>query len=282
MVEVKGLTKIYKLSNRQKKEMNIKDSKKIAVDNVSFTANEGEIFGLLGPNGAGKTTTLRVISTLLKPTRGEVLVEGHDTVKEAELARADICFLTNELKLDPKFTPRYLFRMFGRLHGLSDEIIDARQEELFSIFGIVDFQDKKIEELSTGMKQKASIAVSLVHDPKVVIFDEPTNGLDIITARAVTDYLFELKRKGKVVIVSTHIMSEAQKLCDRIGMIIGGRNVITGTLSEILESTNTTDLEDAFFAIYRTTITNEDELRELNDLDKQIKLHESGNDGEDV
>ena len=282
MVDVKGLTKIYKLSNRQKKEMNIKDSKKIAVDNVSFTANEGEIFGLLGPNGAGKTTTLRVISTLLKPNRGEVLVEGHDTVKEAELARADICFLTNELKLDPKFTPRYLFRMFGRLHGLSDEIIDARQEELFSIFGIVDFQDKKIEELSTGMKQKASIAVSLVHDPKVVIFDEPTNGLDIITARAVTDYLFELKRKGKVVIVSTHIMSEAQKLCDRIGMIIGGRNVITGTLSEILESTNTTDLEDAFFAIYRTTITNEDELRELNDLDKQIKLHESGNDGEDV
>ena len=280
MVEVNGLTKIYKLSGKQKKEMNIKDSKKIAVDNVSFTANEGEIFGLLGPNGAGKTTTLRVISTLLKPTAGEVLVEGHDTVKEAELARADICFLTNELKLDPKFTPRYLFRMFGRLHGLSEEVIDARQEELFNIFGIVDFQDKKIEELSTGMKQKASIAVSLVHDPEVVIFDEPTNGLDIITARAVTDYLFELKRKGKVVIVSTHIMSEAQKLCDRIGMIIGGRNVITGTLSEILEATNTTDLEDAFFAIYRTTITNEDELRELSDLDKQIKLHESGNDGE--
>ncbi len=280
MVEVNGLTKIYKLSGKQKKEMNIKDSKKIAVDNVSFTANEGEIFGLLGPNGAGKTTTLRVISTLLKPTAGEVLVEGHDTVKEAELARADICFLTNELKLDPKFTPRYLFRMFGRLHGLSEEVIDARQEELFNIFGIVDFQDKKIEELSTGMKQKASIAVSLVHDPKVVIFDEPTNGLDIITARAVTDYLFELKRKGKVVIVSTHIMSEAQKLCDRIGMIIGGRNVITGTLSEILEATNTTDLEDAFFAVYRTTVTNEDELRELNDLDKQIKLHESADDGE--
>ncbi len=280
MVEVNGLTKIYKLSGKQKKEMNIKDSKKIAVDNVSFTANEGEIFGLLGPNGAGKTTTLRVISTLLKPTAGEVLVEGHDTIKEAELARADICFLTNELKLDPKFTPRYLFRMFGRLHGLSEEVIDARQEELFNIFGIVDFQDKKIEELSTGMKQKASIAVSLVHDPEVVIFDEPTNGLDIITARAVTDYLFELKRKGKVVIVSTHIMSEAQKLCDRIGMIIGGRNVITGTLSEILEATNTTDLEDAFFAIYRTTITNEDELRELNDLDKQIKLHERTDDGE--
>ena len=112
MVEVKGLTKIYKLTGRQKKELNIKDNTKIAVDDVSFTANEGEIFGLLGPNGAGKTTTLRVISTLLKPTKGEVLVEGHDTVREADLARADICFLTNELKLDPKFTPRYLFRMF--------------------------------------------------------------------------------------------------------------------------------------------------------------------------
>ncbi len=277
MVEVKGLTKIYKLTGRQKKELNIKDNTKIAVDDVSFTANEGEIFGLLGPNGAGKTTTLRVISTLLKPTKGEVLVEGHDTVREADLARADICFLTNELKLDPKFTPRYLFRMFGRLHGLSEEDIDKRQDELFNIFGIVDFQDKKIEELSTGMKQKASIAVSLVHDPKVVIFDEPTNGLDIITARAVTDYLFELKRKGKVVIVSTHIMSEAEKLCDRIGMIIGGRNVMTGALSEILNATGTDNLEDAFFSIYRTTITDESELRELSDLDRQIKLHE-GND----
>ena len=127
------------------------------------------------------------------------------------------------------------------------------------------------------MKQKASIAVSLVHDPKVVIFDEPTNGLDIITARAVTDYLFELKRKGKVVIVSTHIMSEAEKLCDRIGMIIGGRNVMTGALPEILNATGTDNLEDAFFSIYRTTITDESELRELSDLDRQIKLHE-GND----
>ena len=254
---------------------------KPVLKNVSFTANEGEIFGLLGPNGAGKTTTLRVISTLLKPTKGEVLVQGHNTASEAELARTDICFLTNELKLDPKFTPRYLFRMFGRLHGMSEEDIYSRQEELFNIFGIVDFQDKKIEELSTGMKQKASIAVSLVHDPKVVIFDEPTNGLDIITARAVTDYLFELKRRGKAVIVSTHIMSEAQKLCDRIAMIIGGRNVMSGTLDEILNATGTTDLEDAFFAVYRTTVTDENELRELNDLDKQIKLHGDGVRGEE-
>ncbi len=274
MVEVNGVSKVYKLSAKKQKEWNIKSNTKIAVDDVSFTANAGEIFGLLGPNGAGKTTTLRMIATLLKPSRGNITVCGHDTVTEGDAVRSNICFLTNELKLDPQFTPRYLFGMFGRLHGMTEEEIELRQTELFNVFGITEFQDKKVEELSTGMKQKASIAVSLVHDPQVVIFDEPTSGLDIITARAVTDYLGVLKRRGKVVIVSTHIMSEAEKLCDRVAMIINGKNVFEGTVSEILADTGSADLEDAFFSVYRGTITDEAEIRELNDLDNQIKLHE--------
>lgn len=257
MVEIKDLTKIYKLSKKQMAKLKTKDTVKLAVDHVSFTAKEGEIFCLLGPNGAGKTTTLRCIATLLNPTEGEVTVEGFDTVKQGQEVRANIAFLTNEVKLDPNFTPNYLFMFFGKLHGMTEKQIKARREELFSYFGITDFADKKIQDLSTGMKQKASIAISLVHDPKVIIFDEPTNGLDIITARAVTDYLKMLRNQGKIVIVSTHIMSEAQKLGDRMAMIINGRCAFSGMLSEALEQTGTEDLEDAFFEIYKQT-TEED------------------------
>ncbi len=258
MVEIKELTKIYKLSKRQMAKLKTKDSKKTAVDHVSFTAREGEIFCLLGPNGAGKTTTLRCIATLLDPTEGQVLVEGFDTVKQGPDVRANIAFLTNEVKLDPNFTPDYLFTFFGKLRGMTEKQIKARKDELFSYFGIAEFENKKISELSTGMKQKASIAVSLIHDPKVVIFDEPTNGLDIITARAVTDYLKMLKDQGKIVIVSTHIMSEAQKLADRIAMIINGKCAFLGLLSEALADTKAEDLEDAFFEIYKRTAVEAD------------------------
>lgn len=251
MVEISQLTKIYRLSKKQMRELKTKDTIKKAVDGISFTAKPGEIYGLLGPNGAGKTTTLRCISTLLKPTEGSVKVCGFDTVKESEKVRESIGFLTNEIKLDPQFSPEYMFEFFGHLHGMSEKDIGKRKEELFHYFGITEFKDKKIDELSTGMKQKAAIAVSLIHDPQVVIFDEPTSGLDIITARAVTDYLKLLKKRGKLVLISTHIMSEAQKLCDRIGIIINGHMVMEGTLYEILESTAQPDLEDAFFELYK-------------------------------
>ncbi len=250
MIKITNLTKVYKLGKKKMQELKTTNPKKIAVNGVSLEAHEGEIFRLLGPNGAGKTTTLRCVATLLKPTDGEISVCGYDTVKEGAKVRDNICFLTNEIKLDPNFTADYMFKFFGRLHGMSEEAIAARQEVLFNHFGINAFKDKKIEELSTGMKQKAAIAVSLVHDPKVVIFDEPTSGLDIITARGVTDYLKQLRDEGKIVIVSTHIMSEAEKLCDRIGVIISGRKVCEGTLQEILEETGGEDLEDAFFRLY--------------------------------
>lgn len=254
MVEIKNLTKVYKLTKKQMAEQKTKKNMKKAASDICLTAKPGEIYALLGPNGAGKTTTLRCVATLLKPTQGQVFVCGHDVEKEPEAARKSIAFLTNEIKLDPHFSPKYMFSFFGKLHGMKDEEIDARREELFDYFGITDFQDKKIEELSTGMKQKASIAVSLVSDPPVVIFDEPTSGLDIITARSVTDYLQKLKEAGKTVIISTHIMSEAEKLCDRLGVIISGKKVAEGTLAEVLEQTGTNDLEDAFFELYKKSV----------------------------
>ncbi len=250
MIQINELTKIYKLTAKKMQELKTKENTKIAVNNISLVAKPGEIYGLLGTNGAGKTTTLRCVATLLKPTKGQISVCGYDTVKDGQKVRDSIAFLTNEIKLDPNFSADYMFKFFGRLHGMSEEQIVARREELFNVFGINDFKNKKIEELSTGMKQKAAIAVSLVHDPEVVIFDESTSGLDIVTARNVTDYLKFLRDQGKTVIVSTHIMSEAEKLSDRIGVIINGNKVAEGTLSEIISQNEAEDLEDAFFRLY--------------------------------
>ncbi len=251
MIVIKDLTKVYKLTKKQMQEQKTKKNMKKAVDHLSLTAKPGEIYGLLGPNGAGKTTALRCVATLLKPTEGSISVCGLNSVEEPEKVREKISFLTNEIKLDPQFSPKYMFNFFGRLHGQDEQTINSRREKLFEHFEIKGFEDKKIDELSTGMKQKASVAVSLVHDPEVVIFDEPTNGLDIVTARNVTDYLKLLKKEGKTVIISTHIMTEAEKLCDRIGIIINGVLVMEGTLKEILAKTRTNDLEDAFFELYK-------------------------------
>lgn len=250
MIEVKNLTKIYKISKRQMKKAKTKDNIKHAVKDVSFEVKQGHIFGLLGPNGAGKTTTLRCISTLIKATDGSINVNGFDVIKESREVRKSISFLTNELKLDGYFTPNNTVDYFGKLYGMGEEELKKRKLGLFHYFGITDFRNTKIEDLSTGMKQKLSIAVSLIHDPAVVIFDEPTIGLDIITARAVTDYLMELRKQGKTIIISTHIMSVASKLCDEIAIILDGEIKTNGTLAEILESTKTENLEDAFFKVY--------------------------------
>lgn len=250
MIEIKNLTKIFKLTKKMKKELKTKDSEKIAVNNINLSIKEGEIFGILGTNGAGKTTTLRIISTLLKPTSGTVEVNGLDTVKNGEKVREKIGFLTSEIKLDPNFAPDYLFDFFGELRNIPKSTIKERKEKLFSYFGINDFKHKKIEELSTGMKQKAAIAVSLMHNPEIIIFDEPTSGLDIITAKSVLDYIKELKSENKTIIMSTHNMTEAEKVCDRIGIIIDGKLVFQGTIDEVVEKTDAKDLEEAFFKLY--------------------------------
>ena len=251
MIEIKNLSKIFKLNKKQMAELKTKDPVKTAVDDLSLTAKKGEIYGLLGPNGAGKTTTLRCIATIIKPTKGEIYVNGHEVQKEPEAVRTSIGFLTSDIKLDEQFDVDYMFQFFGRLHNVPKDVLNRRKEELFTYFGIKEFAHKQIKELSTGMKQKAAIAVSLAHNPDIVIFDEPTNGLDIITARSVTDYLKKLKDEGKLIIVSTHNMSEAEKLCDRIGIIVDGRKIAEGTLGELLHETGAEDLEDAFFELYR-------------------------------
>lgn len=251
MIEIRNLTKVYRLNKKQMKESKTTNPKKIAVNDLSLSAEAGEIYGLLGPNGAGKTTTLRCISTIIRPTKGEIYVAGHEVQKEPEKVREKIGFLTGDIKLDPQFSVDYMFDFFGRLHNIPGEQLKERKEELFTYFGIKDFAHKKIKELSTGMAQKAAISVCLAHDPDIVIFDEPTNGLDVVTARGVTDYLRKLRDEGKLVMISTHIMSEAEKICDRIGVVIDGCKVAEGTPQEIMHETGTTDLEDAFFELYR-------------------------------
>ena len=192
-LEVKNIVKTFKLSKKQQKLEKTDIKLKVAVNDLSFTAYPGEIFGLLGPNGAGKTTCLRAISTLIKPDSGDIIVGGSSVVDDSKEVRGKIGFLTSELKLEDHFTPSYLFTYFGKLHGIEEEAIEVRKTVLFSRFGIDDFREVKVGDLSTGMKQKASIAISLVHNPEFVIFDEPTNGLDVLTARSVTDYLVKLK-----------------------------------------------------------------------------------------
>jgi len=254
MVKVKNLKKIYKLSKKQKNKKNASKDSLIAVNNISFEAKSGEIFGLLGPNGAGKTTTLRCISTLIKPSEGEISVCGFDVFEDSFKVRENIALLTNDIKLDENFTPKYTMEYIGSLYGLSKEEICQRRTELFSYFNVDSYQDMKISELSQGMKQKLSIAVSLVHDPKVIIFDEPTNGLDVITAKAVTDYLLKLKKLGKTIIISTHIMNVAAKLCDKIAILLKGEICIDDNLDNILSKTNTLSLEEAFFKLYEQEV----------------------------
>ncbi len=250
MIEVTSLKKIYHLNKKEMKKRGETQKTKIAVNGISFQVAPGQIFGLLGPNGAGKTTTLRCVSTLLKPTEGTVTVAGFDTVTQATEVRSRLSFLTNELKLDGHFTPKYTMTYFGKLYGMKPEEIEARKKELFGYFGIDSYEDTRISDLSTGMKQKLSIAVSLIHDPEIVVFDEPTNGLDIITAKAVTDYLTHLKNQGKTIIISTHIMSVAEKFCDQLAIILGGKIVASGTVEEVVEAQGGVDLEEAFFNIY--------------------------------
>ncbi|MBR2370824.1 MAG: ABC transporter ATP-binding protein [Clostridia bacterium] len=247
ILKATGLRKTFALSKKQQRLEKSDKKIKVAVDGLSFEAYKGEIFGLLGPNGAGKTTTLRMLSTLIKADEGDAIVNGHSINTEPDKVRQSIGFLTSELKLEEFFTPNYLFDFFATLHGISSTECAARKKTLFERFGIDKFAEVKVANLSTGMKQKLSIAVSIAHDPEIIIFDEPTNGLDVITSKVVTDFLIDLKREGKTVILSTHIFSLAEKLCDRVGIIINGKMITCDTLQNICADT---DLETRFFEIY--------------------------------
>lgn len=247
ILKVQNVKKTFKISAKQQKIQQTKERIKVAVNNLSFTAYEGEVFGLLGPNGAGKTTTLRMMAALITPEQGDILVDGSSVVKTPNEVREKIGFLTSELKLEEFFTPNYLFDFFSELHGVDKEIAKKRKQELFDKFSISEFAEVKVANLSTGMKQKVSLVISIVHDPEIIIFDEPTNGLDVLTAKVVTDFLLELRNQGKTIIVSTHIFSLIEKICDRVGIILDGSMVVCDTLQNI---TAEKCLEEKFFDIY--------------------------------
>lgn len=247
VLNVQGLKKTFTLSAKQRKIERTDSRVKVALDDLSFKAYAGEVYGLLGPNGAGKTTCLRILSTLIRPDEGDAFVGGASVVKEPDKVRREIGFLTSELKLEEFFTPNYMFDYFSELHGIEESVRDARKKDLFAKFGIDRFAEVKIADLSTGMKQKVSIVIAIVHDPAVIIFDEPTNGLDVITAKTVTDFLLEQKSIGKCVIVSTHIFSLVEKICDRVGVIIDGKLYADGALDEVRGAMS---MEDRFFEMY--------------------------------
>ncbi|MCL2089140.1 MAG: ABC transporter ATP-binding protein [Oscillospiraceae bacterium] len=250
ILSVSNLTKTFKVSKKQQKLRNLNKSVITAANDVSFTSYKGEVFGLLGPNGAGKTTVMRMLATLINPDSGDAMVGGKSIVQNSREVRSSIGFLTNELKLDDFFTPNYTFDFFAEMHRIPKQTAKQRKQELFGKFGIDKFAEVKISNLSQGMRQKFSLVTSIVHNPDMIIFDEPTNGLDVITAKVVTDFLIELKKEGKSIILSTHIFELVEKLCDRIGIIIDGRMVACGTVDEV---SGGRPFEEAFFDIYSKT-----------------------------
>jgi len=255
IIKIINLRKTFKLSAKQKKIEKTKKNVKVAVDDISFSVNKGEIFGLLGPNGAGKTTTLRMLATLIKPDSGDAVLNGESIVKNPFGVRETIGFLTSELKIEDFFTPNYLFDFFSDLHGVETKEREERKAKLFSKFGIDKFAEVKVGDLSQGMKQKLSLVISIVHNPEIIIFDEPTNGLDVITAKTVVDYLVELKEEGKTIVISSHIFSLIEKICDRAAIIIEGRLTACGSIEEIKGGKS---LEDRFFDIYKEVVGSEE------------------------
>ena len=225
-----------------------------AVDGVSFTCRAGEVFGLLGLNGAGKTTTLRMLSTVLTPTSGTAVLAGHDIREDAIAVRESIGFLSGTTGLYHRLTPREILRFFGEFHGLRAGRLDARVGQILATFGIDQFADQRVEKLSTGMKQKANIGRTVVHDPPILILDEPTSGLDVLAASTTMEFVERYRDEGKCVLFSTHIMSEAERLCDRIAIIHQGTIRAEGTLEELRESYGEHYLEDVF----RKVVTRED------------------------
>ena len=237
MIRVRGLTKEFDDFNGLFR----------ALDNVSFEVRPGEIYGLLGPNGAGKTTCLRILSTVLKPTRGLAEVAGINVMHDAEGVRRNIGFMSCNTGIYDRMTAREMVEYFGRLYGIPEERLQDRIEEIFDILQMHDIKDRLGSKMSTGMKQKVSIARTIVHDPPVIIFDEPTSGLDVLVARNVLKTVEILKEQGKCIIFSTQIMREVEKLCDRFSVIHRGRILDEGTLPELADRHDQPDVEELFF-----------------------------------
>jgi sodium transport system ATP-binding protein len=236
MIEVDNLHKTFRTKTGTVK----------AVDGVSFTARDGEITGLLGPNGAGKTTTLRMLYTLMRPDQGAVRVDGLDATRDAEAVRRRLGVLPDARGVYKRLTARENIAYFGQLHGMADADVARRSEALIEALGMQDVADRQTEGFSQGQRTKTAIARALVHDPRNVILDEPTNGLDVMTTRAMRGFLKQLRDEGRCVIFSSHIMQEVAALCDRIVVIAKGRVMANGTADELRALTGEDNLEDAF------------------------------------
>jgi sodium transport system ATP-binding protein len=241
MVIVEGLTKVFREGSPGEVR---------AVDDVSFEARPGEVFGLLGPNGAGKTTALRMLSTILRPTSGRVLVDGVDAVARPDEVRRRLGFLSGATGVYDRLTPREQARYYARLHGLEGEHLERRVSETLRILHAEEFADRPCGTLSSGQKQKASLARTVVHDPPVLVLDEPTANLDVLVARSVTEFIRSARSTGRTVILSTHDMGEAERLCDRLAVVHRGRVRAMGTTAAVREAAGgAPDLETAFFRL---------------------------------
>ena len=242
MIEALSLTKAYS---------DLRRGSVLALSNLSFVAEPGQVYGLLGPNGAGKTTALRILSTVLEPSSGTAIVGGFDCVTQPELVRHQIGFISANTAVYDRMTAWEMVEYFGRLYGMQEEELRSRMEHLFERFQMQEIRDLLGAKMSTGMKQKVSIARAIVHDPPVLIFDEATTGLDVLVARALLDVVAELRDHGKCIVFSTHIMREAERLCDRVAIMHHGRILAEGTLDELREEHQQPDLEELFFQLIK-------------------------------
>lgn len=240
MIHVRRLTKVYR---------ELADGDFTALAGISFDAMPGQIFGLLGPNGAGKTTALRILSTVLKPTAGNAVINGHDLVTEPEAVRRQIGFVSVNTAIYDRLTAWEMVRLFGQLNGMPEDLLTLRMEHLFERFQMNNLRNTLGSKMSTGMKQKVSIARALIHDPPVLVFDEATSGLDILVAREVLRTIEQLRDQGKCILYSSHIMSEVRRLCDRIAILNRGRILAQGTLEELIRLNGQSDVEELFYEL---------------------------------
>ena len=240
MIEVENLTKTF----RQKWF-----KKFTAVDGVSFHVADGEVVGLLGPNGAGKTTIMRLLATILRPGGGTARVGGYDVRTHSNRVRGNLGILPEYWGLYERFTPREHLRMFGIFYGMSGPALERRIDELIAMFEMEEYANRECKRFSKGMSQKVALARTLIHNPQNILLDEPTSGLDVMSARQVRRLIAESKQQGRCVIVSTHILSEAERLCDRLILLDMGKVIAEGTPVSICERAGKAGLEDAFLTL---------------------------------
>jgi sodium transport system ATP-binding protein len=245
-IQAQGLCKVFR-EGRSGREIQ-------AVKDVSFECPAGQVFGLLGPNGAGKSTTLRMLSTLLTPSQGHAIVAGFDTRQDPQQVRSRIGFLSGNTALYPRLSVRETLAFFGTLHGLFDEFLEERIDLILDRLDMRGFADRRLETLSTGMSQRANIGRTLLHDPPVLILDEPTSGLDVLAAGTMIEFIGSMKEEGKSILFSTHILSEAERLCDIIGILNGGVLHQVGRLDDLRQLTGRQYLDEIFRELVQTEV----------------------------